>query len=151
MNPYGGEGPPRSCGTHASQWWITFKALEAWVAENGFPSRSARRGEEKRLAQWWNNVIKVKGELDDEQRAAVARMEPHVPAKIIEEKDSWTSCFAMFEAWVKDNGRLPKQHVDCAEEAKHARWLKNQRMRRGKMTDDQRARFESLESSYGYL
>ena len=82
MNPYGGEGPPRSCGVHASQWWITFKALEAWVSENGFPSQSARRGEEKRLAKWWNNVTTAKGELDDEQRVAVARMESHVPVSL---------------------------------------------------------------------
>ena len=47
--------------------------------------------------------------------------------------NGWATCLAMFEAWVKDNGRLPKQHVDCAEEVKHARWLKNQRMRRGKI------------------
>ena len=105
----------------------------------------------KKLAQWWNNVIKSREKLDDDQRAAVGRMESHVPAKIAEAHDGWASCFSMFEAWVKNNGRLPKQHVDCAEEEKHACWMHNQRNRRGRMTDDQRARFETLESSYGYL
>ena len=75
MNPYGGEGPPGGQKAQVTQWWNTFQELETWEATHGFPSRTARRGDEKRLAQWWNRVKKSKDKLDEEQLAAVKRME----------------------------------------------------------------------------
>ena len=49
MNPYGGEGPPRARKTQVTQLWASFQALESWMGAHGFPSRTARRGEEKKI------------------------------------------------------------------------------------------------------
>ena len=88
------------------------KARIGW----GFPSRTARRGVEKRLAKWWHHVTERKDKLDEEQLAAVKRMEPKANTTPVDVKADWESSCSMLEAWVRNAGRLPKQHAaDAAE------------------------------------
>ena len=71
MNPYGGEGPPRVRQAQVKQWWSSFRELETWTDTHGFPSRNARRGDEKRLAKWWHHVTNDKRKT--RRRAACRR------------------------------------------------------------------------------
>ena len=148
MNPYGGEGPPRARQAQVSQWWESYRELEAWVATNGFPSRNASHGDEKRLAKRWSNRSRNREKLDEEQRAALDRMEATANATPVDVDADWECSCSDLEAWVKNAGRLPKRNATDPAEKKQALWLKNQRQRKSKLNTVQCERLEAIEHVY---
>ena len=137
MNPYGGEGPPRTRqGTDAS-WWTTLQQLQTYVATYGFPNQKARRGQERTLAIWWMHQCSQDRyvKLDQKQRDAVDSMKAQAPASVTLTTDTWDQKWSNFESWVLSAGRLPKRNAADNVEKEHAKWLNNQRTFGHRLTD----------------